>query len=103
MYSQLVGTTRIHCPVANSSTTKMTPFTSHRMSSDWWNHRFRLILPRPFFAHFGVQKAAGRFSVRTCSPDRMMSTIRNTLKKCCQPSHAGSPTGAPSGSSVSPG
>ncbi len=33
----------------------------------------------------------------------MISTIRNTLKKCCQPNHGGMPTGAPSGSSYSPG
>ncbi len=71
------------------------------MSSDWWNHRFRLILRRPLFR--GDQNAVGRFSVRTRRPERMMSTIRKTLKKCCHPSHAGNPTGAPSGRWYSPG
>ena len=80
---------------------KITPLTIQRMSSDWWNHRFRLILRRLLLR--GDQNAVGRFSVRTCSPLRMISTIRNTLKKCCHPSHGGIPTGAPSGSGYSPG
>ena len=103
MTSQLVGTTRIHWPVVNRRTTKTSPFTSHRMSRDWWNHRLRLILPWPPFDQPGVQYAGGRRSVRTCRPERMISTMRKTLKKCCQPSQAGSPTGAPSGRGVSPG
>ena len=82
--AQQVGTIFIHCPVANSSTMKITPLTIHRMSSDWWNHRFRLILRLRVVAR-GDQNTVGRFSVRTCSPERMISTIRNTLKKCCQP------------------
>ena len=36
-------------------------------------------------------------------PDRMMKIIRNAFKKCCHPSQAGKPTGAPSGSSDVPG
>ena len=79
----------------------MSPLVIHRMSSDWWNHRFRLILRLPLLR--GDQNTLGRFSVRTCRPDRMISTIRNVLKKCCQPSHGGMPTGAPSGSGYSPG
>ena len=71
------------------------------MSRDWWNQRFRLIFRLPF--HRGDQNTVGRFSVRTCRPERMISTIRNVLKKCCQPSHGGMPTGAPSGSGYSPG
>ena len=50
-----------------------------------------------------TQVAGGRVCVRTSQPERMISTIRNMLKKCCQPSHAGNPTGAPSGRWVSPG
>ena len=80
---------------------KMTPLTIHRMSSDWWNHRFRLILRLPLPR--GDQNAVGRFSVRTCSPERMISTIRNTLKKCCQPSHGGMPTGRPRAADTRPG
>jgi hypothetical protein len=70
------------------------------MSSDWWNHSVRLILRAGF--DLGDQNTVGRFSRRTVRPVRMISTIRNTLKKCCQPSQAGNPTGAPSGRWYSP-
>ena len=46
---------------------------------------------------FGVKCAGGRCSRRICRPVRMISTIRNMFRKCCQPSHAGSPMGADSG------
>src|SRR5690625_3635195 len=52
---------------------------------------------------FDAQKASGRSCFRTRYPDRMMSTIKKMLKKCCQPSHPGNPTGADSGRSYSPG
>ena len=99
--SQLVGTMRIHCPVTNSSTTNTTPLRIQNRSSPWWNQIVRLVLPLGLF--LGAQNTAGRFSWRIVRPDRMISTIRNTLKKCCQPSHAGMPTGAPSGRWYSPG
>ena len=59
MTDQSVGTSRIHCPVENSSTTNTTPLTSHRMSSDWCSHRLMLILR--FGLPFGLQNTVGRF------------------------------------------
>src|SRR5690625_718473 len=52
---------------------------------------------------FDAQKASGRSCFRTRYPERMMSTIKKILKKCCQPSQPGKPIGADSGSSYSPG
>ena len=37
-----------------------------------------------------VQYSRG-WSVRICSPERMMNTSRNRLKKCCTPTQIGSP------------
>ena len=60
--SQLVGTIRIQWPEANSSTTKISPLASHKMSSDWCSHRLMLIFLPP---RFGVQNAGGFCWVRT--------------------------------------
>lgn len=46
---------------------------------------------------FAVQYPGGLRSVRTCRPVRTISTMKNMLRKCCQPNHAGNPTGALSG------
>jgi hypothetical protein len=50
-----------------------------------------------------VQYAGGLFAVLTCQPVRMMKRMKNELRKCCQASQAGKPTGAVAGSAELPG
>jgi len=49
-----------------------------------------------------VQYSRG-WSVRICTPDRMMKTIRNRLRKCCAPNHAGRVDVSPGLTSLTPG
>ncbi|MNI95323.1 hypothetical protein D3C73_1535780 [compost metagenome] len=87
---------------------KMMPFRTQSASSVRWNQRSRLILVGGFLVLmkpllFRVQFAAGRVVVRTCQPERMIRTIKNMFRKCCHPSQAGKPVGAPSGTAECPG
>ena len=98
-----VGMMRIHWPVTNSRITKTTPLSSHRPSRAWCIQMvieyFFGVLPLAENSESlrGVKFAGGRCSERICRPVLMISTMRNMLRKCCQPSQAGMPVGADSG------
>ena len=51
----------------------------------------------------GVQNTVGRFSLRTRRPERMISTIRNMLKKCAQFAHGAKPGSTSTAGWYSPG
>jgi hypothetical protein len=92
--SQLVGTIRIHCPVANNRTANTRPLRIHSASSVRWNQSSRLILVGGFLVLispllFRVQWPLGRVVVRTCQPVRMMSSRKNAFRKCCHANQAG--------------
>ena len=106
--SQLVGTIRIHWPVTNSRIKKITPLSTHSVSNEKWMRWFiEIFLGSPLvlmnLVLSRVQNESGLGVERMSHPERTISNMKNMLRKCCQFSHAGNPTGAPSGSSYSPG
>ncbi len=84
------------------------PLSTQSASRERWNHRSKLIFSGGFLVRITllllrVQYAAGRWFVRTIHPDRMINTMIKMFRKCCQPSQAGNPTGAPADRWDSPG
>ncbi len=84
------------------------PLSTHSGSRKRWNHRSRLIFSGGFLVRITllllrVQYAPGRWFVRTIHPDRIINTMINMFRKCCQPSQAGNPTGAAADRWDSPG
>ncbi len=84
------------------------PLSTQSGSKKRWNHRSRLIFSDGFLVRITllllrVQYALGRRFVRTIHPDRMINTMINIFRKCCQPSQAGNPIGAPADRWGSPG